>query len=52
MKFKIYYWMGDYEDYYIVSGKTIKKIKRSVRQANKKHNLDVKKNNMRSEKIK
>ena len=43
--------MEDYDDYYIVSGKTIKKLKRSVRQANKKHNLDVKKNNMWSEKI-
>jgi hypothetical protein len=52
MKFKIYFTVGDYEDYVIIEGDTIDDIRDKADRFAESRNLDVKKNNFHSVEIK
>lgn len=52
MKFKIYYTVNDYEDYFLIEGDTIEDIKTLTTEACLKRNLHFQINEMHSEQIK
>jgi len=51
MKFKIHFEIGEYEDFFVVEGETIKEIQEITKQETDKRGLDEQKNNLWSEEI-